>query len=146
MYCQELMSGKSWGDPSFVISFARGFSRCFFASCGSAGLEIYHCCYLPHVVASCRRRFRTLWFSFLRSLPCINKSQLVRFAALLWKLRGSLSWRRAAYKSIVLPVKSFARAILSFLLNASSAATLNYLSRLVRFYASAGVSGRSFAR
>ena len=146
MYCQELMSGKSWGNPSFVISFARGFSRCFFASCGSAGLEIYHCCYLPHVVASCRRRFRTLWLSFLRSLSRINKSQLIRLATPLWKLRGSLSWRRAAYKSIVLPVKSFARAFLSFLLNASCAATLNYFSRLVRFYVSAGVSGRSVAR
>ena len=140
------MSGKSWGNPSFVISFTRGFSCCFFASCGSAGLEIYHCCYLPHVVASCRRRFRTLWFSFLRSLPCINKSQLVRFPTLLWKLRGSLSWRRAAYKSILLLVKSFARAFLPFLLNASSVATLNYLLRLVRCYASAGLSGGSVAR
>ena len=140
------MSGKSWADPSFVISFARGFSCCFFSSCGSAGLEIYHCCYLPHVVTSCRRRFRTLWLSFLRSLSRINKSQLIRLATPLWKLRGSLSWRRAAYKSILLTVKSFARAFLSFLLNASSAATLNYFSRLVRFYASAGVSGRSVAR
>ena len=134
------------GNPSFFISFACCFSCCFFASCGSTGLDIYHFCSLPHVVVSSRRRFRTLWLSSLRSLSRINKSQLVRFPTLLWKLRGSLSWRRAAYKSILLLVKSFARAFLSFLLNASSVATLNYLLRLIRCYASAGLSGGSVAK